>query len=63
MKANIYIQYQDGSEVFFEYNCDDEESQSIDTLLMVCRGVQMASMANKVITYDDEGHVYYSYIK
>jgi len=63
MKATIFIEYRDGSEVCFEFKCDEERSHALATLLMVCRGSLMASMANKITAYDEDGFEYCSYIK
>lgn len=63
MKATIFLQYSDDSELCFEFNCDEEGRKPIALLLMVCRGTLMASMANKITAYDEDGFEYCSYIK
>ena len=63
MKATIFLEYRDGSEVCFEFICDDPEHDALATLLMVCRGTLMASSANRVAAYDEEGFDLCSYVK
>ncbi len=63
MKATIFLTYRDGSEVCFTYECEEEESHALATLMMVCRGTLMASSAIKIIAYDDEGFDICNYIK
>lgn len=63
MKATIFLTYRDDSEVCFTFECDEDESHALATLLMVCRGTLMASSANKITAYDEDGFEYCSYIK
>lgn len=63
MKASVCLEYKDGSEVWFDFECSESESRALATLRMVCRGVLMASMANLVVAYNDEGFDICSYVK
>lgn len=63
MKATIFLTYSDGSEICFEFSCDQDKVSALATLYMVCRGTLMASMAVKVCAYDEEGFDLCSYIK
>ena len=63
MKASVNLEYRDGSEVWFNFDCSDSDSKALATLMMVCRGVLMASMANRVVAYDEEGFDICSYVK
>ena len=63
MKATVFLTYRDESEVCFEYKCDESKENALATLLMVCRGVLMASMGIKVTAYDEEGFDICSYYK
>ena len=63
MKATVFLTYDDDSEVSFEFKCDEPESSAHATLLMVCRGVLMVSMACKVTAYNEEGFDICCYVK
>ena len=63
MKATIFLIYDDDSEVCFEFSCDAPENDAHATLLMVCRGTLMASMAVRVVAYNEEGFDICSYVK
>lgn len=63
MKATIFLTYQDGSEVCFTFECDEDESQSLGTLFMVCRGTLMASNASRITAYNEVGFDICSYVK
>ena len=63
MKASINLEYRDGSEVWFDFDCSDSDSTALAVLMMVCRGVLMVSLANRVIAYDEEGFDICSYVK
>lgn len=63
MKASVCLEYNDDSEVWFDFECTDPEPNAKATLMMVCRGALMASMAKRVIAYNDEGFDICSYIK
>ena len=63
MKATIFLTYRDESEVCFTFDCDDDDSHAMATLLMVCRGTLMASSGNKITAYNENGFEYCSYIK
>lgn len=63
MKATIFLTYRDDSEVCFTFECDEDKTHSLATLLMVCRGTLMASSANRVTAYNEEGFDICSYTK
>lgn len=63
MKATVFLTYRDESEICFEYSCDESKESALATLMMVCRGVLMASMASKVVAYDEDGFDLLSYVK
>ena len=63
MKATIFLEYRDGSEVCFTFDCEEQKNKALATLMMVCRGTLMASDANKIVAYDEEGFDLVSYIK
>jgi len=63
MKASVNLEYSDGSEVWFDFDCSESVPQALATLMMVCRGVLMASMANRVVAYNEEGFDICSYVK
>ena len=63
MKATIFLTYNDGSEVCFTFECDEDKAQALATLLMVCRGTLKASSAIRVIAYNEDGFDICSYTK
>lgn len=63
MKATIFLTYGDDSEVCFEFSCDAPENAAYGTLLMVCRGTLMASMACKIVAYNEDGFDICSYVR
>jgi len=63
MKATVFLTYRDKSEVCFEYSCDESKVNALATLLMLCRGLLMVSLGNKVTAYDEEGFYICSYYK
>lgn len=63
MKATIFLIYRDDSEVCFTYECDEERTNALATLMMVCRGALMASSAIKVTAYNEDGFDICSYTK
>lgn len=63
MKASVCLEYNDDSEVWFDFNSDDSEISAKGTLMMVCRGTLMASMAERIIAYDEDGFDICSYIR
>lgn len=63
MKATIFLTYNDDSEVCFTYECEEDKSHALATLMMVCRGTLMASSAVKVTAYNDDGFDLCSYTK
>lgn len=63
MKATVFLTYQDDSEVCFTFESEEPKNKALATLMMVCRGTLMASSANKIVAYDDEGFDLASYYK
>lgn len=63
MKATICLEYNDGSEVFFDFESSDPDRDALATLYMVCRGTLMASSASRIVAYNDEGFDICSYVK
>lgn len=63
MKATICLEYNDSSEVFFDFESSDPDHDALGTLKMVCRGTLMASSASRIVAYNDEGFDICSYIK
>lgn len=63
MKATIFLIYDDDSEVCFEFSCDAPENDALATLLMVCRGTLMASMACRIVAYNEDGFDICSYVR
>lgn len=63
MKATVFLTYNDDSEVSFEFKCDESENSALATLMMVCRGALMVSLAYKVTAYNEEGFDICSYMK
>ena len=63
MKATIFLTYRDDSEVCFEFSCDAPKNDALALLMMVTRGTLMASMANSICAYDEEGFDICSYYK
>lgn len=63
MKATVFLTYRDDSEVCFEFSCDESTTHALATLLMVCRGLLMASMGKRVVAYNEEGFDICSYEK
>ena len=63
MKATIFLTYRDDTEVCFTFECDEDKTHALATLLMVCRGTLMASAAKRVVAYNEEGFDICSYTK
>lgn len=63
MKATIFLTYKDDSEVCFTFECDEDKSQALATLMMVCRGTLMASSAVLITAYDEDGFDICSYTR
>ena len=63
MKATIFLTYNDDSEVCFTFECEEDKSHALATLMMVCRGSLMASSAIKATAYNEEGFDICSYTK
>ena len=62
MKANVCLEYNDGSKVWFNFESSEQGHGAIITLGIVCRGALMASLAKRVIAYNSEGSVICSYV-
>lgn len=63
MKATVFLTYKDDSEVSFEFKSYDPDRDALATLMMVCRGALMASIAVKVEAFNEDGFDICSYIK
>ena len=63
MEATIFLTYDDDSKVCFTFKCDEDKADALATLLMVCRGTLMASLAIRVNAYDEDGFDICSYTK
>lgn len=63
MKATIFLTYLDDSEVCFTFECEEDKSHALATLMMVCRGTLMASSAVRVTAYNEDGFDICSYTK
>jgi hypothetical protein len=63
MKASVCLEYDDDSEVWFDFKSYDLDVDAIATLMMVCRGTLMASMACRVTAYNEDGFDICSYVK
>ena len=63
MKASVCLEYNDESEVWFDFESSESEHNAKATLLMVCRGTLMASSAKRIVAYNDEGFDICSYVK
>ena len=62
MKASVCIEYNDDSKVWFNFESSEQGHGAVITLMMVCRGALMASLAKRVIAYNDKGSVICSYV-
>lgn len=63
MKATIFLTYKDDSEICFTFESDEDEGHALGTLMMVCRGTLMTSMAVRITAYNEEGFDICSYTK
>ncbi len=63
IKATIFMTYSDDSYIFFEFSCDAPERDALALLMMVTRGTLMASIANSICAYDDQGFEICAYVK
>lgn len=63
MKATVFLTYSDDSEIFFYFSCIAPDNDALALLMMVTRGVLMASMAKSVCAYDEDGFEICSYYK
>ena len=63
MKARIILTYRDGSEVCFNFECNEEKASALATLMMVCRGTLMASSGNGICAYDENKSCLCSYFR
>ena len=63
MKATFILIYSDESEVNFEVKVEGKEHEYMATLMMIARGTLMASMAERINVYDDQGFDILAYVK
>lgn len=63
MKFTIELTWKDESETMFNVEIDGKEHEVMAVLMWVTRGSLMASNAQSVIAYDEEGFDVVSYIK
>lgn len=63
MKAEVCLTYKDESEVWFVFTSEDPDKDALATLEMVCRGTLMASMASKIVAYDEDSFDICNYVK
>ena len=59
----VFITYEDDSEFHFVVNFEEDETLVSSLLMMITRGVLMASSAIKAVCYDDQGFDVCSYVK
>lgn len=62
-KVFLELEYRDGSTISFDVFPHSEGSHATADVLMLSRGLLMASMGNKVTAYNCEGFEICSYIK
>ena len=63
MKFTIELTWKDESETMFSVEMDGKEHDVMAALMWVTRGSLMASNAQSVTAYDEEGYDVVSYIK
>lgn len=63
MKFTIELTWKDESETMFNVEIDGKEHEVMAVLMWVTRGSLMASNAQSVTAYDEEGFDVVSYIK
>lgn len=65
MKRNftVFVSYEDNSEFNFVVTSEEDETGVSALLMMISRGVLMASTAKKAVCYDDQGFEVCSYVK
>ena len=59
----VFVTYEDDSEFNFVVTSDEDETVVSALLMMITRGVLMASTAKKAVCYDDQGFDICSYVK
>lgn len=59
----VFVTYEDGSESRFVVTSEENETEVSALLMMITRGVLMASTAKKAVCYDDKGFDVCSYVK
>ena len=63
MTFTIFLTWNDDSETNFEVKLEGKEHEIMATLMWITRGSLMASSANRVVAYNEEGFDVLSYIK
>lgn len=63
MEFTFFLTYSDDSECNFEVKVEGEEHEYMALLMMIARGTLMASMANRITVYNDQGWDVLSYVK
>lgn len=63
MKFTVELTWKDESETMFNVEIDGKEHEVIAVLMWVTRGSLMASNAQRVIAYNEEGFDVVSYIR
>ena len=59
----VFVSYEDNSEFRFVVTSEENELEVNALLMMIARGVLMASTAKKAVCYDDQGFEICSYVK
>lgn len=59
----VFVTYEDDSEFNFVVTFEEDETGVSALLMMITRGVLMASTAKKAVCYDDKGFDVCSYVK
>lgn len=62
-KVFLELEYNDGSTISFDVFPHSDGAHAVADVLMLSRGLLMASMGNKVTAYNSEGFEICSYIK
>lgn len=63
MKAEVFIEYKDGSEWNFSIETQSNRVKAIAEIEMITRGTLMVSNAVRATAYDEEGFDICAYIK
>lgn len=63
MKAEVFIEYKDGSEWNFSIETKSKRSKAIAEITMITRGTLMASTAVRATAYNEEGFDICAYVK